>query len=195
MLPTDLLIEILLRTDAPTIGRSRCVSHEWNQILRSEAFLNKHHKLCSAVQPSFLLHVWYFEWGGASNAFFRLCPNTDEEKNLKILIWNVLTGKKRVIPGPPNDGLQLYSSEDQKWSRTKGCAGEFYKLSPRIIALNGEVYWINYSATNENLPELIICYSVVSKSRPITPARRHERSHHVYCKLKGNDQRDIVMER
>ncbi|MED6195904.1 hypothetical protein PIB30_042229 [Stylosanthes scabra] len=231
MLPTDLVIKILLRTDTPTIGRCRCVSNEWNQILTSEAFLSKHHNLCSTLQSSFLFHVWFSQWHGSPNAFFRICSNTgqplyfpllphlrncvdvniignqkgnlcisykDEDKKVKILIWNVLTSQKRLVPGPPNDGFQvllctlsftyvpgtvhyyiihtyrsrldnefliyqLYSSEDHKWSRTKGCAGDIYKLGPGSIALNGEVYWINYSATANNIPESIISYLVVSR--------------------------------
>ncbi|MED6217504.1 hypothetical protein PIB30_018314 [Stylosanthes scabra] len=172
MLPTDLVLEILLRSYAPTIGRCGCVSHEWNQLLRGEAFLSEHHKLCSSLQPSFLFHAWYSQWHGNPNAFFRICAKIGQRLYFPLLPHlpdcvdvNIIGNQNGNMGKLDNEFLmfQLYSSEDQKWSRTTGCARDFYRLGLESLTLNGEVYWIKYSATGNNLPESIICYSVVSK--------------------------------
>ncbi|MED6152507.1 hypothetical protein PIB30_092781 [Stylosanthes scabra] len=140
-LPNDLIIEVFLRTDLPTVARCRCISRYWRDILQSDAFLSQYSQVCYAMQPSLLLHVWFSQWNGNSESLFRICsssgkrlyfpplPNIrscvdvsivgnqhgnlcisyiNEAGKLELLVWNVLTGAKRLIPGPPNDGFPVF---------------------------------------------------------------------------------------
>ncbi|MED6178850.1 hypothetical protein PIB30_111414, partial [Stylosanthes scabra] len=84
-IPNDLLIDIWLRCDPQTIGKCRCVSREWKEILEGEPFLLQQQEIYSSMQPSFLLHIWFSQWHGNNDSFIRIASDSGKRLYLPPL--------------------------------------------------------------------------------------------------------------
>ncbi|MED6157734.1 hypothetical protein PIB30_026130 [Stylosanthes scabra] len=59
---------------------------------------------------------------------------------------------------------QIYSSDDHKWSTTRGIIGNIFRLSLHSVILNGIIYWINYSNEVDDSADSIISFCTATRT-------------------------------
>ncbi|XP_073126850.1 F-box/kelch-repeat protein At3g06240-like [Henckelia pumila] len=108
-LPTDVLIEVLIRLPVKSILKSRCVSKSWCELIRSPVFIQKHSKF-ERKQRVLLVKRYFPQQNGQGESFSFHDPNFPEvlvSPNLSIPILDDLniSSRKRSnisIHGPCN---------------------------------------------------------------------------------------------
>ncbi|PON92488.1 F-box domain containing protein [Trema orientale] len=147
ILPDDVILEILLRLDAKSLMRFKCVCKSWKSLISHSVFINLHRKhqlpytiFANSLEPSEILSIGHSKnfnkiselrfplvdfksIEGSDNGI--LCLSGDNDT---IYLWNPAINQVRKLPSPPISGFRLGFGYSTMTKDFKVVAVEQFKL-------------------------------------------------------------------